>query len=135
MIKQFLKLSGLMFALAILITSCGGSPESKLVGTWKAQKVDTDFDEQYATPEMLRQIVEMQKETYFKIIDDSTLVIISPGNTHETKWTLNPEDQAITYFFDGSPNYLNSLGTLTSGKIVSESKTPLGVITIYYEKE
>ena len=135
MMKQFFRLSGLMIALAIFFSSCGGSPESKLIGTWKAQKVETDFDEQYTTPEMLRQVVEMQKETYFRITDDSTLVIISPGNTHETKWTLNPEDQAITYFFEGSPNYLNSLGTLTESKIVSKSKTPLGVITIYYEKE
>lgn len=133
--KQLMKLTGLMFALAIIITSCGGTPESKLIGTWKAKKVETDFDEQYTTPEMLRQVVEMQKETYFRIIDDSTLIIISPGNTHETKWKLDPEDQSITYFFDGSPNYLNKLGTFSSDKIVSESKTPLGVITIYYEKE
>lgn len=133
--KKLLKLSGLMFALAIIITSCGGSPESKLIGTWKAQKVETDFDEQYTTPEMLRQVVEMQKETFFKIIDDSTLIIMSPGNTHETTWKLDPEDQSITYSFDGDPNYLNKLGTLTVDKIVSESKTPLGIITIYYEKE
>ena len=133
--KKFLKLSGLMFIVAIIITSCGGSPESKLIGTWKAQKVETDFDEQYTTPEMLRQVVEMQKETFFKIIDDSTLIIMSPGNTHETIWKLDPEDQSISYFFDGDPSYLNELGTLSSGKIVSESKTPLGVITIYYEKE
>ncbi len=133
--KKLLKLSGLMFALAIIITSCGGSPESKLIGTWKAQKVETDFDEQYTTPEMLRQVVEMQKETFFKIIDDSTLIIMSPGNTHETTWNLDPEEQTIAYFFDGDSNFLNKLGTLSSGKIVSESKTPLGVITIYYEKE
>lgn len=135
MMKQLLKLSGLMFMLIIILSSCGGSPESKLVGTWKAQKVETDFDEQFTTPEMLRQVVEMQKETYFRITDDSILVIISPGNTHETKWMLNPEDQSITYFFDDDPNYLNKLGTFSSGKIVSESKTPLGIITIYYEKE
>ncbi len=133
--KKLLKLSGLMFALAIIITSCGGSPESKLIGTWKAQKVETDFDEQYTTPEMLRQVVEMQKETFFKIIDDSTLIIMSPGNTHETTWNLDPEEQTIAYFFDGDSNFLNKLGTLSAGKIVSESKTPLGVITIYYEKE
>ncbi len=133
--KKLLKLSGLMFALAIIITSCGGSPESKLIGTWKAQKVETDFDEQYTTPEMLRQVVEMQKETFFKIIDDSTLIIMSPGNTHETTWNLDPEEQTIAYFFDGDSNFLNKLGTFSSGKIVSESKTPLGVITIYYEKE
>lgn len=135
MIKDFFIPSGLMIALAIFFSSCSGSPESELIGTWKAQKVETDFDEQYTTPEMLRQVVEMQKETYFKITDDSTLIIISPGNTHETKWALNPDNKNITYFFDGSPNYLNSLGTVTDNKIVSESKTPLGIITIYYEKE
>ena len=133
--KKLLKLSGLMFIVAIIITSCGGSPESKLIGTWKAQKVETDFDEQFTTPEMLRQVVEMQKETFFKIIDDSTLIIMSPGNTYETIWKLDPEDQSISYFFDDDPNYLNKLGTLSVDKIVSESKTPLGIITIYYEKE
>lgn len=124
-----------MFALIVLFSSCGNSPEAKLVGTWKAQKVDTEFDEQYTTPEMLRQVVEMQKETYFRIIDDSTLIIVSPGNTHETKWNFNSKDQTITYFFDSNPNQLNKLGTLTSGKIVSETNTPLGKITIYYEME
>ncbi len=135
MMKQLFKLPVLMFALAILITSCSESPEAKLIGTWKAQKVDTEFDEQYTTPEMLRQVVEMQKETYFRIIDDSTLVIVSPGNTHETKFNFSSKDQTITYFFDSNPNQLNKLGTLSSGKIVSETNTPLGKITIYYEKE
>jgi len=135
MIKEFLKLSGSIFVLVIILTSCGGTPESKLIGTWKAQKVETDFDEQYTTPEMLRQVVEMQKETYFKITDDSTLIIVSPGNTHETSWEINPKDQSIAYFFEDTPNFQNQLGTLVEGKIVSESKTPLGIITIYYEKE
>ena len=135
MIKPIFKLSGLLFALVIIMTSCGGTPESKLVGTWKAQKVETDFDEQYTTPEMLRQVVEMQKETFFKIIDDSTLIIVSPGNTHETSWELDSSDQSISYIFGGSTNYSNKLGIFSEGKIISESKTPLGVITIYYEKE
>ncbi len=133
--KQLLKLSVLLTVFTIIITSCGGSPESKLVGTWKAQKVETDFDEQYTTPEMLRQVVEMQKETYFRIIDDSTLIIVSPGNSHETQYTLDSKDNTIAYFFDGTPGMHNTLGTLSSGKIVSESTTPLGKITIYYEKE
>jgi hypothetical protein len=133
--KQLFKLPVLMFALMVLISSCGNSPEAKLVGTWKAQKVDTEFDEKYTTPEMLRQVVEMQKETYFRIIDDSTLIIVSPGNTHETKWNFNSKDQTITYFFDSNPHQLNKLGTLSSGKIVSETNTPLGKITIYYEME
>jgi len=124
MMKQFFRLSGLMIALAIFFSSCGGSPESKLIGTWKAQKVETDFDEQYTTPEMLRQVVEMQKETYFRITDDSTLVIISPGNTHETKWTLNPEDQAITYFLRVALTILIALGHLLKVKLLVNQNTP-----------
>ncbi len=133
--KQLVKLSGILLVLAVILSSCGGSSESKLVGTWKAGKVETDFDEKFTTPEMLRQVVEMQKETYFKIIDDSTLIIVSPGNTHETKWKLDSKDNSIAYFFEGNPGLNNKLGTLTAGKIVSESTTPLGKITIYYEKE
>ena len=133
--KQLFNLPLLIVILAIFITSCGDSPEAELIGTWKAQKVDTEFDEQYTTPEMLRQVVEMQKETYFRIIDDSTLIIISPGNTHETKWNLDSDDQSISYFFDNNPNQFNKLGTFSEGKIVSETSTPLGKITIYYEKE
>jgi len=135
MIKPTFKLAALIAVVVLFMTSCGGTAESKLVGTWKAQNVETDFDEQFTTPEMLRQVVEMQKETYFKIIDDSTLIIMSPGNTHETSWELDSNDQTISYVFEGSSSFLNKLGTLSDGKIVSESKTPLGVITIYYEKE
>jgi len=135
MIKPIFGIVGLMLIFVIVTTSCSSTAESKLIGTWKAQKVETDFDEQYTTPEMLRQVVEMQKETYFKIIDDSTLIIMSPGNTHETSWELDSSDQTISYIFDGNSAHLNKLGIVSDGKIVSESKTPLGVITIYYEKE
>ncbi len=135
MIKPIFSIVGLMLVFVIVTTSCSSTPESKLIGTWKAQKVETDFDEQYTTPEMLRQVAEMQKETFFKIIDDSTLIIVSPGNTHETSWTLDSGDQTISYVFEGNSTSLNNLGTVVEGKIVSKSKTPLGVITIYYEKE
>ena len=128
MIKPIFSIVGLMLVFVIVTTSCNSTPESKLIGTWKAQKIETDFDEQYTTPEMLRQVAEMQKETFFKIIDDSTLIIISPGNTHETSWTLDSSDQTISYIFEGNSTYLNKLGTVIEGKIVSESKTPLGKI-------
>lgn len=136
MIRKNIQFAGLFMVIAIILSSCTNTPESKLVGTWKAGKVETDFDENYNTPEMINQVVEMQKETYFKITDDSTLIIMSPGNTYETKWELNPEDQMISYFFEGDPAFHNKLGTLTAdGKIRSESKTALGIITIYYEND
>lgn len=79
--KQLIKSTLFLFIAVIFLSSCGGSKENKLIGTWKATKVETDFDENRTTPEMIRQVVEMQKETYFKIINDSTLIIVSPGNT------------------------------------------------------
>lgn len=133
--KHILKLPVFLILITLIISSCASSPESKLVGTWKANRVETDFDEKYTTPEMIRQVVEMQKETYFKILDDSTLIIMSPGNTHETSWNLDGETKIIAFFFEGAPGVSNNLGTLDNEVIVSESTTALGKITIYYEKE
>jgi len=122
MIKSVFKLTGLVFAVVIFMTSCSGTAESKLIGTWKAQKVETDFDEQFTTPEMLKQVAEMQKETYFKITNDSILIIVSPDITHETQWTLDPKDKTITYVFDNSSSYINKLGTFKDGKIFCQSE-------------
>ena len=133
--KRFITSLGLMLVLAVVLSSCGGSAESKLIGTWKAQKVETDFDENSITPEMIRQVVEMQKETYFKIIDDSTLIIVSPGNTHETSWKLDNDNKTIAFFFEGKPGISNNLGTIEGDIIVSETTTPLGKIVIHYERE
>lgn len=119
----------------LIIGSCGGSPEAKMIGTWKVDDVQTDFNEMEVTPEMLSQVVEMQKQTYFRIVDDSTMVIISNNNTHEAKWQFNAESNEISYFFEGMESSLNVLGKLIEGKVVNESETPLGTMTIVYAKE
>lgn len=123
------------FTLLMLVVSCGKSPEKKLIGTWKVGDVQTEFNETEVTPEMLRQVVEMQKQTHFRIINDSTMVIISNNNTHEAYWELNSDDNAITYYFRGMETTSNKLGVVEGNQIVNTSNTPLGVITIYYEKE
>ena len=56
----------------LILSSCGGSQETKMIGTWKVSDVQTDFNEDEVTPQMLSQVVEMQKQTYFRIVDDST---------------------------------------------------------------
>lgn len=114
--------------------SCS-SPESKLVGTWKVSNVETNFDEQKVSPEMLNQIIEMQKQTYFRIINDSVMIIISNDNSHETKWVFNEDDSTITFFFEGMETSPNKLGIYISPEIISETNTPLGTMTVHYEKE
>ena len=97
--------------------------------------VETNFDEQSVSPEMLKQVIDMQKQTYFRIINDSTMAIISNDNTHEAKWTLNPDDNTITFFFEGMETTPNKLGKLADSKIISETNTPLGKMIIFYGKE
>jgi len=128
---------GLLVSISIAliwIVSCS-SPENKLIGTWKVKNVETNFDEQSVSPEMLSQIIEIQKQTYFRIVNDSIMVIISVDNTHEAKWILDPEDNTITFFFEGMETMPNKLGVYNKPTIIAESNTPLGKMITYYEKE
>ncbi|MFA5418667.1 MAG: hypothetical protein WC341_09430 [Bacteroidales bacterium] len=133
--RRFFTISLILFTASLLFVSCTKSAESKLIGTWKAQKVETDFDENKLSPEMINQVVEMQKQTYFRMINDSVMAIISKNNTHEAKWKFNKSNNTISYYFNGMNGIPSVLGTLKDDKIVSESKTPMGKITIYYELE
>ncbi len=121
--------------ISVIAVSCSQSPEKQLTGTWKVSDVQTDFDETKVTPEMLRQVVDMQKQTFFKILNDTIMVIISNNVTHEAKWHFNKETSEIIYFFVGMENMSHTLGKFEENKIVSKSNTPLGVITTTFEKE
>ena len=132
--KRYLFLLSVLIMIALL-SACDGSVESKLIGTWKVTDVQTDFNETEVSPEMLRQVVELQKQTHFRLLKDSIMVIISNNDTHEATWRYEDEDQTIVFFFDGNQTHPNVLGKLEENKIVQESVTPLGSITIYFEKE
>ncbi len=121
--------------IAIIAVSCQQSIEKQLTGTWKVSDVQTDFDETKVTPEMLRQVVDMQKKTYFRILNDSIMVIISNNLTHEAKWHFNKETSEIIYSFTGMENMSNILGKYEGKAIISKSNTPLGVITTTFEKD
>jgi hypothetical protein len=132
--KRIIFLAVLVLSLFVF-SSCGGNSKAKLIGTWKVSDVQTDFNEGQVTPEMLAQVVEMQKQTHFRFVNDSTMIIISNNNTHEANWVFNEDDQTIAFFFEGMETQPNILGTLDNNTIVTESKTPLGVITTIFSKE
>lgn len=124
-----------IISLAIFTISCGSVPEKKLIGTWKVENVQTDFNEQQVTPEMLAQIVEMQEQTYFRFMDDSVMVIISNNNTHEAGWSYSEEDSTIWYFFEGSESTPNELGKFDGERIILETNNEIGKILTYFRKE
>jgi hypothetical protein len=121
--------------MTIFLVSCGSNPEKELLGTWKVENVQTDFNEKEVTPEMLAQVVDMQKQTYFRFMSDSVMVIISSNNTHEANWTYNEEENMIMYFFEGMETRPFELGKLVDDKIIQESETALGKITTIYRKD
>lgn len=123
--------------VAATLFSCQSTPESKLIGTWKVVDVETDFDETRVSPQTLKQVVELQEQTFFRILNDSVMVIISTGNTYEANWKLNPEDQRITYTFKdaGMTALPNDLGVLIDNQIVAESNMYMGKMVVHFEKE
>lgn len=130
--KKIILLSAV--SLVLLAASCGSDPKAKLIGTWKVEKVDTDFDETKVTPEMITQIVEMQKGTFFKFVNDSSMEIVSNNTTHKAAWLLDKEGN-ISFFFKGQELKPTKLGVVEEGKIISTTKSPLGSMKIWYVKE
>ena len=129
------KLILIFFTSLLAITfACTSNRESKLIGTWKVENVETDFDESKVTPQMLKQVVEMQKETYFKILSDSTMVIISGTTNFDANWKLG-DDNTLTYFFSGNETKPNKLGKVDDDKIIQVTNTPLGKITLTFKQE
>ena len=130
-----------VFVIGVLVmmglVACQNSPESKLIGTWKVVEVETDFDESRTNSQMIKQVVETQKQTFFKIMNDTLMVIISTGNTYEAKWKLNLDDQSITYTFDewDDNSVPFELGVYVDNQIIAESNMAMGKIVVYFEKE
>ncbi len=124
-----------MALAAIILSACNGNLASKMIGTWKVVDVQTEFNEDEVTPEMLSQVVERERKTYFRIVDDSTLVIISNNNTYEARWIIDEDSGEITYFFEGMEAFPNVLGIYNEGQVVHESNTQMGKITTVFERE
>lgn len=120
--KPILFLLGLAFALC----TCHQKADS-LIGEWKADKVNVQFDEKRSTPELVRQVGEMEKQNRFSISKDSVLVF--KGLDSETAGRIATDKQG-NLFLDGVP-----FGQWKNGEIVTKTPSPLGEIIIVYRKD
>lgn len=114
--------------------ACNSGQSSKMTGVWTVDNVDTQFDETKVNPQTLQQVVEMEKQTMLKFIDDSTMNIIMGENTFRTFWNLDKETGKLFYRFEDSKTSFNELGVLIDGLIEAESTTPVGKIKVSYKK-
>jgi len=122
-----MKKTFLVFLGLILLLSACTEKQDSLIGDWKADKVNVQFDESRSTPELVKQIGEMEKLNRISISADSILVFSSLDNNFEGRLTL---DESGTLYCNG-----NVFGQWKNGEIVTKTPSPLGEITVKYQKE
>lgn len=120
--------------LLFFFSSCSSS-ESKLKGTWKVANVETHFDVKSLPANIIQHVKDEQKKISFRIVSDSVMVLMLDNNTHEAIWKMDPKSHVIKYYFSNQKELVNTLGTLKGNEIISESKTPMGKITVVFEKK
>ena len=116
----------LLAALAFVLGACRPKADS-LIGTWTVDKANVHFDEQRSTPELVKQIGEMEKQNTITINNDSTLVFKGLEITLEGRLDLKNNG---TMLVDGVV-----LGQWEDGHIITRSGSPLGEVIITYKKE
>ncbi len=123
------------FALSLLVvflSSCSKT-SCELIGVWKVHDVKTDFDEKKTTPQMLEQLVEIEKQNQLKFTDDSTLLIVTKDNVFEANWKMDDKN-VIKFRFKGDNNF-HKLGVYRKPYIITESHTKIGTMTTTYVKQ
>lgn len=111
--------------LSFAVTSCHRT-DDPLIGLWTVEKVNVEFNEQIATPEMVRQYGEMEKGNVIEISKDSVLTFISEGDTLRGRCSL----RGFQLSCDG-----NLFGRYENGHIETETVTPIGMINVLYFKK
>lgn len=115
----------LFSALAMMLGSCNNNADS-LIGTWTVGKVNVQFDEHRSTPELVRQIGEMEKLSMINISSDSVLSF----KGQEEGWQGRASLRNDTLLIDGK-----AFGIWKNGEIVTRTNSPLGQVVVTYRKK
>ena len=115
---------GIAVLLLLLVASC--HRDDPFIGRWTVEKVNVDFNEQIATPEMVRQYGELEKGNVIEISRDSMLTFIADGDTLKGKCSL----KGTQIILDGKP-----FGLFENETLQTKSRTSLGEIRVIYKRE
>ena len=98
-----------------------------LFGIWAVDKVNVQFDEQHSTPELVKQIGEMERQNVISIAADSTLTFKGMDTEWQDKMSLRSDGTLIC---NGE-----SFGIWKDGCITTKTTSPLGEVVVRYKKE
>ena len=119
---------GIILLLGFALAICACTPKADpLFGTWTVSKVNVQFDEQRNTPELVKQVGEMEKQNVITISNDSILTFKGLDEEWQDRISLQNDG---TMLRDGIV-----FGTWKNGEIVTRSGSPLGEIIVVYKKE
>lgn len=120
--SKFLLFIGLTFALC----ACHHKADP-LFGTWTVDKVNVQFDEQHSTPELVKQIGEMERQNVISITADSTLTFKGMDDSLQGRLSLKNDG---TLLLDNA-----DFGQWKDGRIITRTGSPLGEVTVSYRKK
>ena len=115
----------LLMTLTAALFGCNRHQDS-LIGTWTVDKVNVQFDERRNTPELVKQVGEMERQNTIVISPDSLLVFKSLEGETQGRVSLS-KDGTLT--FNGT-----CFGLWKEGSIVTRTDSPLGEIVVTYRK-
>ena len=113
--------------LAIAFVACHRKPADSLIGTWTVEKVNVQFDERRSTPELVKQMGEMERQNVITISKDSVLTFKG----------LDSDWQGSVSLKNGHKLYCDDreIGTWNEGQIVTSSDSPIGEVVVTYRKK
>ena len=120
--SKFLLFIGLTFALC----ACHHKADP-LFGTWTVDKVNVQFDEQHSTPELVKQIGEMERQNVINITVDSILTFKGMDDSLQGRLSLKNDG---TLLLDNA-----DFGQWKDGQIITRTGSPLGEVTVSYRKK
>lgn len=116
----------LFVAFGLLLASCRHNADP-FIGRWTVDKVNVQFDEQHSTPELVKQIGEMERQNVLTISSDSTLNFKGLEESSQGRLSLKGDG---TLLLDDAV-----FGQWKEGRIVTRTGSPLGDIVVTYRKK
>ena len=115
----------ILIVLSMLLLASCTPKDDPFFGRWTVDKVNVDFDEDWTTPEMVRQYGSMEKNNVIIISPDSVLTLVMDGDTMQGRCSL----RGSQILCDGEP-----WGVFEEGIIKTETFTPMGYLKTSYVK-